>query len=752
MAGRPALVPIVASLCLCIGCASRKYIPFPKETAPAPGGTAFYHTVASWHWKERDSLAVQLILEGDVPKFLHRPVPIRTSITDPVTGATHNARYYVAPDYLSIGSDDDWARIPLTPMAAQTIADALHCFLPTRKMVNDIYAQAKVRLEPVPMYAFRDSSITMWQHHLIIEGQRKGRKGLIAGIKKDVVISGNIPRDPKPHRVAIYGWHRLTGQPIQPLYTGHVDWYVDYSHGIRLVDRTIIVDGKAMDYIDVLKDRVLSRLLCDEDSCDFYRYDTVSRATAPSSHADAAANTIPAAAPGPSIAELAASSPPPKPSYFDLKEYEGRYQFSHPSTLEIAASPVDTLLYAIINKARYPLRPKGKDVFVNSGNDPVTFLRNATGSVNRFVVGKDTFALLDKAVSFPPEMWYPRMVPDPKHYAYHYSPPADIGDGLRTGSLDATGLDPVRLSDMVERIVAGAYPNVHSILILKDGRLVFEEYFYEYGRDSLQEMRSATKSVISALTGVAIHKGLIRGVQERLLPLFPEYRFANPSPLKNRITIQDLLDNQSGVNYDEAWDKSIGNENTMDDSKDWVKYTFDLPMLDTPGTRGRYNSGNAITLGRLVEKASGQPLAEFADENLFSPLGITHFQWNFKPDPSNAENFCQLYLTPREMAKFGLLFLQDGSWKGRLVIPSEWVKESTSKHSVVQNVDYGYLWWLKYLDAGSTRYYSFAAQGNGGQKIYVFRTLNLVVVTTGGNFNTQSPADELIRKYILPGR
>ena len=437
-------------------------------------------------------------------------------------------------------------------------------------------------------------------------------------------------------------------------------------------------------------------------------------------------------------------------SYRVLKEYEGLYQYANPSTLKMAASPNDTLLYAIINQSRYPLRPVAKDVFVNSGNEPVAFLRSAKGLVDGFVTGKDTFRLLSKAVFFPRKMWYPRMVPDPKHYAYRYAPPPDLHDGLSTGNLNGTGLDPALLSAMVERIVRGVYPNVHGILIIKDHKLVFEEYFYEYTRDSLQEMRSATKSVISALVGIAIHQGLLPGVGAKLRTLFPEYRFANPSPLKDRITVADLLDNQSGVNYDEAWDKSMGTEAAMDHANDWVKYTFDLPMLDTPGTKGRYNSGNPITLGRLVEKVAGMPLSQYANANLFRPLQITRFKWNFKPDRSNEENFCQLYLTPRSMAKFGLLYLQDGLWKGRPVIPAGWVKESTSKHSVVQNVDYGYLWWLKYLDAGTTRYHSFAAQGNGGQKIYVFRALDMVVVTTGGNFNSQSPADELIKKYILP--
>ena len=144
-------------------------------------------------------------------------------------------------------------------------------------MVNDIYNAAKVKLEPVPLYAFRDSTPIMWHHHLIIEGQRKGRKGLIAGIKKDVAISDKISRDPIPiaigtDRVAIYGWHKLDGKPIQPLYTGHINWYVDYSHGIRLVWRKIKIDKTWMDYTEVLKEPVLKKLLCDEEWCDFYRY------------------------------------------------------------------------------------------------------------------------------------------------------------------------------------------------------------------------------------------------------------------------------------------------------------------------------------------------------------------------------------------------------------------------------------------------------------------------------------------------
>ncbi len=235
-------------------------------------GSKFYQQAAAMKWKERDSLAATEVLNGNMPSFLKRFVPVTVERVDSISGNRLRLVYYVSPDYLSIGTDDDWARIHITPYTAQKIADSLGCFLPTRKMVDDIYRAATVKLEPVPMYAYRDSTPTMWHHHLIVEGQRKGRKGLIAGIQKDVVISGKVSRDSRPDRVAIYGWHKTDGQPIQPLYTGHIYWWVDYSQGIRLIYRKIKVGKDWIDYTDVFKDPKLNKLLCDEEFCDFFRY------------------------------------------------------------------------------------------------------------------------------------------------------------------------------------------------------------------------------------------------------------------------------------------------------------------------------------------------------------------------------------------------------------------------------------------------------------------------------------------------
>lgn len=253
-------------------CQTSKKIQVPERNSSLTG-TEFYKLAAGMKWNEKDSFVIKEILAGNLPDFIKKFVPIKVSGIDSSTGKKVQVIYFVSPDYLSVGNNTDWARVNITPMAAQKIADSFQCFLPTRKIVDDIYKKAKVKLEPVPMYAFRDSTPTMYQHHLIIEGQRKGRSGLIACIKKDVVISGKISRDPKQNRVAIYGWHKTDGKPIQPLYTGHVNWYVDYSQGIRLVFRKIKVNNKWVDYTDLLKNKRLKHFLCDEEWCDFFRYD-----------------------------------------------------------------------------------------------------------------------------------------------------------------------------------------------------------------------------------------------------------------------------------------------------------------------------------------------------------------------------------------------------------------------------------------------------------------------------------------------
>jgi CubicO group peptidase (beta-lactamase class C family) len=319
------------------------------------------------------------------------------------------------------------------------------------------------------------------------------------------------------------------------------------------------------------------------------------------------------------------------------------------------------------------------------------------------------------------------------------------------GSLRDANLDAARLEAMVRRIGQGDYPDVHGVLIVKNGVLVLEEYFYEFGPDTRHPLRSATKSFVSALAGIAIEKRLL-GLQDPVLARFADdyETIANLSDGKRRITLEHLLTNASGLDCDDHDQRSAGNEVRMGETDDWVKFILDLPMLNEPGAAARYCSGGVITVGRMVEKAAGTPLETFAREHLFGPLGIQHFDWKFDPDRSSIETFCQLALRPRDMAKFGLLFLRGGRWNGRQVVSREWVEASTRAHTVVDDTDYGYLWWRPSLDVAGKRHQAILATGNGGQKIYLFPELDMVVVLTGGNYNRESPAKQLLTEYVIP--
>lgn len=247
--------------------ATTQPIGIPPRSANAPGGRAFAEQIANLPPAAREAAIHREITRGNMPDFLRPFHPITIAFTSP-DGTKHEATYEVMVDYLAVGSDDDFFRIPMTPATATRIAGAFGCALPTRKIVNDVYANAAVKLEPKPMGPPRETVKRFLEHHGMIETQRKGKPlgQLIAGHKKDVVISNRLKE--KPNKVAIYGWHKPDGKPIQPLYVGHVDAYVDYSHGIRLVKREMTIDGKRVDVEDVLKDPNLRGAISDEGSID----------------------------------------------------------------------------------------------------------------------------------------------------------------------------------------------------------------------------------------------------------------------------------------------------------------------------------------------------------------------------------------------------------------------------------------------------------------------------------------------------
>jgi hypothetical protein len=261
--------PILVGLILLLGRAlSAQSLDLPPCQPSAPKGKAFALSIADLPLEEREEKILAQVKAGNVPPFLRKLVPVA------VSAGTVKASYFVAPDYLAVGSDDDYFLTPLTPLTAQAIADSLDCVLPTPKMVDDIYASATVKLKPAPIppSPAMTSVAVFLRHNEMVRGARGERPlgTLVAGHKKDVVIASRVFTT--TGRVAIYGWHKPDGKPIQPLYTGHSASHVDYSHGIRLVSRRMMVDDVATTIDDVLADPKRAPLLSNEGVMHQTRY------------------------------------------------------------------------------------------------------------------------------------------------------------------------------------------------------------------------------------------------------------------------------------------------------------------------------------------------------------------------------------------------------------------------------------------------------------------------------------------------
>jgi hypothetical protein len=241
----------------------------PVRASNALTGSQFIASVDGLSVAAREQRVLAEVTAGNVPTFWRTFVPITAAAMLGSPPALHVVTYYVAPDYLAIGSDADFIRMPMGPRTAQAIGDAFDCSMLTRKMVNDIYAHCAYQLEPYPYSpaVYNIVSIDVFiMSNATIEDQRAAAGAPLGaptgGTKKDVVITAQLAA--KPGKVAIYGWHQLSGAPIQPLYLGHEITYMDYSHGIRLVQQEVIVDGQKMPLYDLLKDPVLCVLVSDE--------------------------------------------------------------------------------------------------------------------------------------------------------------------------------------------------------------------------------------------------------------------------------------------------------------------------------------------------------------------------------------------------------------------------------------------------------------------------------------------------------
>ena len=326
----------------------------------------------------------------------------------------------------------------------------------------------------------------------------------------------------------------------------------------------------------------------------------------------------------------------------------------------------------------------------------------------------------------------------------------DKNDGLPTSTLSEVGIQEEIIKEIVDSIKTGFYPNRHSLLIYKNDNLVLEEYFegqdFIWGKDIgiikhadtvLHDMRSVSKSVVSACMGLAIDQGKVAGTEQSVFDFFEDFE-EYKSEGREALTIEHLLTMTSGLEWNEEvpYDHPENSEILMNNSGDVIGYVLSRKLKSEPGTEWRYNGGTTEVLAEIIRRVSGQDIHEFANEHLFQPLGITKSEWTLSPATNRPVAASGLRLTSRDMLKFGILYFNEGRWKENQVISSEWI--SKSLQPTIErpgNGGYGYQFWIFELEIGQKHLRLPAAVGNGDQRIFFDKQNQLLMVTTAGNYN-----------------
>ena len=341
-------------------------------------------------------------------------------------------------------------------------------------------------------------------------------------------------------------------------------------------------------------------------------------------------------------------------------------------------------------------------------------------------------------------------------------------EGIPIASMAEVGIDSSFINKIDTAITNGTYPNIHSLLIVRDNKLVYEKYWpgkdqrwgddlglIEHKRDSLHDIRSISKSIVSACVGIAIEQGKIKSVDQKVFEFFPEYA-KHDTGIRSALTIKHLLSMSSGIvwNEDIPYDNPENSEIRMTRSPNQVEYVLSQPMEFPPGQVWKYNGGTTQLLAAIIEKTTGKKVDEFAKEFLFQPLGVTRFEWIKYPDTDLPAAASGVRLRSRDLLKFGLLYNNGGKWEDKQVVSQEWIEKSFQSH--VQRPgggSYGYQFWL-WQDTIENKIVPFVfGIGNGDQKIIFDKTHNLVIVVTAGNYNKwdiKKNAYALFKEYICP--
>jgi len=354
-----------------------------------------------------------------------------------------------------------------------------------------------------------------------------------------------------------------------------------------------------------------------------------------------------------------------------------------------------------------------------------------------------------------------------------YLPPGQTGDNWAISTPDGEGMDIELIEEVVPKI-SKDYEGIDGIVVVRHGKLILDEYFNGYDSETPHKIFSVTKSIVGAVVGIAIEQGYLKSEEDSIKNYMKNYLTDKNPSLKN-LTVKHILTMTTGLDWVELGDKNSQGLK-VPFTNDWIEFVLSQSINSTPGTTFNYSSGNAMLLAPIIKNATGIQADKFADEYLFAPLGIKNYEWvkmsefwtktedgeipgveeprSLKYDTVFSEfpgTGSGLKMRPRDIAKFGQLYLNNGQWDGKQILTEDWIKKSTQPH--FNNKVYGYLWRLTEFDFKNTKIKCYYGTGFGLQKLYVFPTLDLVVVMTQENYRRmlkgEKETQDIIKNYIL---
>lgn len=316
-------------------------------------------------------------------------------------------------------------------------------------------------------------------------------------------------------------------------------------------------------------------------------------------------------------------------------------------------------------------------------------------------------------------------------------------------------IDVAKIEELNRKIAKQTYTNVTSIVAIKDGKILIEEYFNGANRNTLHDTRSVGKSFASTLLGIAIKDKFIKSETQTLKEFYNLKSFQNYSVSKDSITLKSLLTMSSTFEGSDINSESIGHEENMYPTKNWVEFTLNLPIDNTKKLNKQwdYFTAGCIVLGDIIHKSVPNGLEKYAQEKLFRPLKITKYKWQFTPQKV-ANTAGSLQLNSLDYAKFGQLYKNQGTWNGKQILSKGWIAESMS-HQIAMSEDefYGYLFWNKTYKMNGKDYEVYYSSGNGGNRIFIFKDQPIVIVITSTAYNTpygEKQVEKIMQEYLIP--